>query len=531
MIGRRPRCRLYQGDMVKHIPNCTLLALLFISLPTCHGGSSTKPAGGRCTSTSECESGLTCELERCRQECESDSDCADGICVAAPDSDGTWVCTVAEESGCTDETCPRLLSCADDGFCRNTCGDTVSCAGDRECVSGVCVEESGQPDADADVDSDADADTEVDGDADLEADSDADADGDETTDSDLDTDADGDADGDSDDDADAEVESLRLEWTSTLECTEDARINDIFAGADGGVLVIGNYSGTIDLDPGPSVDEHEATGASDVFIISLNAEGGYDWGVAIHSTDEVGGAGIAEDWEGNIVVTGRYRGSVDFDPGPATVERSARDWDTYLLSLDSDGEFRFLRDFGNASYSMGNDISVDESNESIAICGSFQGTIDLDPGAGVVRHTASMLDTMIISFDIDGEFDWGVADTRSAFGDSCGGMSHDSAGNVAVGGYVSRDPDYSDFDMVFSSYSDGESAWVREYGAEVDGHDFILDIATTSANDILGTGTFLDEVDFDLDPFLEYRNCLASRPAFHAAPSTPTIRSHRAAGA
>jgi hypothetical protein len=160
-----------------------------------------------CTDDSECDQGLPCRYGRCRQPCESDDDCPEGICISVVGEPDLMICTVSSESGCGATGCPDPLVCAADGNCRTPCGESMPCTDDRVCYDGVCVDDLPPPDGDADSDNDVDGDVDGDADNDADADADADNDGDGDGDGDDDVDTDVDADGDATGDADAEVDA------------------------------------------------------------------------------------------------------------------------------------------------------------------------------------------------------------------------------------------------------------------------------------------------------------------------------------
>jgi hypothetical protein len=129
-------------------------ALIFLFstllLAACHGGSTTRPAGGLCSDESDCDEGLPCRYGRCRQLCDSNDDCPEGICISVVGEPDLWVCTTSPESGCGATGCPDTLVCASDGNCRTPCGESMPCSGGRVCVDGVCVDDLPPPDGDAD---------------------------------------------------------------------------------------------------------------------------------------------------------------------------------------------------------------------------------------------------------------------------------------------------------------------------------------------------------------------------------------------
>ncbi|WP_431216348.1 hypothetical protein ACQ86N_17985 [Puia sp. P3] len=92
--------------------------------------------------------------------------------------------------------------------------------------------------------------------------------------------------------------------------------------------------------------------------------------------------GIEIDSKGNIITTGWFNGSFDFDPGAGVKSvASASHDDCYILKLTADGNLIWVETIGADSYDGGNDLALD-SDDNIYICGSFGPSVDYDPGPG-----------------------------------------------------------------------------------------------------------------------------------------------------
>jgi hypothetical protein len=86
----------------------------------------------------------------------------------------------------------------------------------------------------------------------------------------------------------------------------------------GYIYVVGSFDDTTDLDPGPGVDEHHATGQS-ASLSKFDPTGDFIWARTWGgSSDEdvVNAQSIHIDDSGNIYVVGVFNGEGDFDPGP-----------------------------------------------------------------------------------------------------------------------------------------------------------------------------------------------------------------------
>lgn len=167
-------------------------------------------------------------------------------------------------------------------------------------------------------------------------------------------------------------------------------INDAFGDglaldSAGNVCTVGYYSGTTDFDPGAQLVELTSAGGGDIYIRKLDAAGNLLW------ARSVGGAGldlaedVAIDAYGSVYITGNFGGTVDFDPGDGSqvIVGSGSD-DTFLLKLNAGGEFVWAESTGGATSDLSRAVAVDNET-NVYTTGLFTGTVDFDPGAGILN--------------------------------------------------------------------------------------------------------------------------------------------------
>ncbi len=86
--------------------------------------------------------------------------------------------------------------------------------------------------------------------------------------------------------------------------------------AAGGIYATGDFSGTVDFDPGAGVTALTSAGGQDAFVLKLDAAGTFAWAGAFGGTGDDLGTGVAVDGAGGVSVVGSYNGTADFDPDP-----------------------------------------------------------------------------------------------------------------------------------------------------------------------------------------------------------------------
>jgi hypothetical protein len=114
-------------------------------------------------------------------------------------------------------------------------------------------------------------------------------------------------------------------WTRTYPSSDPG----IAATNDGGVVIASGYSMPLDFDPSES-GVHLRTPAlqtngeysGDIFVIKLNSDGSLGWLYTAGGPRHEEAASAVAAPSGDILVGGRYRGTMDFDPGPGVDERT-----------------------------------------------------------------------------------------------------------------------------------------------------------------------------------------------------------------
>ncbi|UTW67500.1 SBBP repeat-containing protein [bacterium SCSIO 12643] len=162
---------------------------------------------------------------------------------------------------------------------------------------------------------------------------------------------------------------------------------------------------------------------------------------------------------------------------------------------------------GGSAWEEGNSIVVDDFG-NVYTTGSYRGTVDFDPGTGVVNMTSNGSDDVFIQkLDSNGNFIWAksIGGNSSDIGNS---ITVDSIGNVYVIGNfkdtVDFDPSIGVFDLISNGNIDcfilkldvnGNFIWVKQIGG------INLDKATSiiidNQSNIYCSGYFRLTVDFD----------------------------------
>ena len=182
--------------------------------------------------------------------------------------------------------------------------------------------------------------------------------------------------------------------------------------------------------------------------------------------------------------------------------------------------------WGGPSEEYGRSIRLAQSSGFLYICGSFVGTCDFDPGAGVENHaSAGVYDAFLSCLDTSGIYQW--VDTWG--GEDYEGASEveiDQAGNPTVVGFYAATVDFDPGPAVYNRISNGardcfmsnfdmsgDFNWVRTWGG-IDWDSARAIFINSATGDILVTGEFAETVDMDPGPGIDNRVCNGAYDAF-----------------
>jgi hypothetical protein len=301
-------------------------------------------------------------------------------------------------------------------------------------------------------------------------------------------------------------------WAKKIGGSGDDIPAKLIVDNGGNIFVAGWYqSAPCDFDPGPGTVNLPTAGLTDMFFARFDPDGNLVW------ANRVGGSGydgihdIAFDTQGNLLITGYFNGTVDFDPstGISNVPDTGGG-DMFLAKYSPEGQLLSVKKAGGTAYEVGNSIACDLSG-NIYISGPFMSAdADFDPGPGIARlATAGSYDMFLVKFDAEMNFQW-VKQTGGGLEEIGGTLKTDPSGNVIVTGVfqsagIDFDPGSGTMtvsplggrDISLAKFSpDGTFLWAKTFGGTQD--DYSLGLITDDQGIIYLTGNF--QVTMDIDP-------------------------------
>jgi len=108
-----------------------------------------------------------------------------------------------------------------------------------------------------------------------------------------------------------------------------------------GLYITGDFTGTVDFDPGAGTADFTSSGETDAFVTVIDPYFEYVWTAAFGSSDgPEWPRSIALCDSGDVYVTGGYQGTADFDPSGDVYEKTSHgSYDIFVEKIMSNGSW------------------------------------------------------------------------------------------------------------------------------------------------------------------------------------------------
>ena len=272
------------------------------------------------------------------------------------------------------------------------------------------------------------------------------------------------------------------------------------------VTVVGSFTGTADLDPGNAIHNATASGLEDMFVCMTKDSGDFIRADAFGGASSyIYGTDIEMDSLDNVLITGYFDGSVDFDPSTSLSVLTSSGSppggeDAFLCKLDSGGALRWAKQIGGPDYTYSQSLSLDPVNGDVYVAGRYAGNTDFDPDTGTFFIHPPGDAGFLSRLDSSGNFVWAnsVATSQGSIEsrftaaylpaqDAChlsgvfqGGVDMDPGPGTTYTGSMG-------FDDIFISYfeSTGTFRWVKQMGDVLNEAGVIMDLDPASGAPVI----------------------------------------------
>jgi hypothetical protein len=296
-----------------------------------------------------------------------------------------------------------------------------------------------------------------------------------------------------------------LIWATSFGSTGIDIPHSVVTDNNNNIILTGYFSNTCDFDPSASVAVRTSNGGRDAYIAKYDANGNFQW-VVTYGADSLDDAfNLDVDTNGNVYWTGVIEGTVIVGTTTFTTQVE----DVVFGKISSAGQILWVKQVGGSGIDEGSGIIVD-NNGDIIHTGYFQNTVDFDPNAGVSNFTSSgSFDTYFGKYDTSGNLIWmkKIGGPGVDIG-APGGIAIDNLNNIYIAGNAGVNCDYDPNVGTVTHMMNGTTDWfvtkydnngnhILSFTVGGTGQDQAHRITTDNQQNIYVTGWFRTSANFN----------------------------------
>lgn len=284
--------------------------------------------------------------------------------------------------------------------------------------------------------------------------------------------------------------NFNLSWVKYVGNIDVDQANDVVSDSQGNVYVTGYYMGDLYFWP---INLY-GMGLKDMFVAKLDPDGNLIWITSVAGVNNVYGTGITLDNDGNVIVTGTFKGQAFVESYSLSSNNNSTD--IILIKYDTDGNLLWYKSVGGNYDDYSAKVKVDIHN-NIILAGTFNTFMNI----GSQNLSANQNSFFIAKYNSAGNFIWAKT-ANSSSDNNIVDIAVDNLGNIiGIGNFAGTITFESDIlnaignkDIFLVKYnSNSDYQWSKRLGS--------------SGNEDKAGGV---SIDLNLNVYAFYKNDIAN---------------------
>jgi hypothetical protein len=300
------------------------------------------------------------------------------------------------------------------------------------------------------------------------------------------------------------------EWLWTAGGIDSDGVNSIAATPDGGWVIGGSFTDSLDIVAGAKTASIKSKGRTDALLIKLAAGGDTEWVKQFGGSYDDTIMHLAVDANSNVFVQGIFKDVADWGGEPLKAGGGS-DNDVVLAKYDTNGDHLWSKRFGNAFNEVAGGVAVDPAG-NVTMAGSFENKGSISFGDKDDHVSLGEADVFVARFAGDGKLQWAKTYGGDRI-DVAYDLAVDPSGNSIVTGWFEGTVDFGKGGTVSSKNlnkdvfvmkldAKGSTTWLQTFGDK--DHDQGRALALDDKGNAYVTGLYRFKLSL-LDPPVEQK--------------------------
>lgn len=164
-------------------------------------------------------------------------------------------------------------------------------------------------------------------------------------------------------------------WVKTMGGNGLSLANSIALDAQENIYITGEFTDTVDFDPGLNTHNLTSNGSYDMYVAKLDSAGNYIWANGMGGNEWDKGYSLTLDSLNNVYIAGSFQDTIDLSQTSQNIVlESQGSYDYFIQKIDSNGIYGWTYNFGGPF--VDGAYALDVVNNSIYLTGTFDGLVN-----------------------------------------------------------------------------------------------------------------------------------------------------------